>query len=311
MYLNLSTNDCSDMETKNDDYSRTQSEQNLSQSVLLDRRSSSYRLLRHNKNSCLLCYRSEKVRVSNEEDQSEQQKFKLDVLKHVERLANPVWTKQSKQALLHLKQRHFSNFQDVCLYSEVCNLMNSTGYRLSARRFLQELFLDLNFNELLNEDNEALKERLFTNRKVSPKPKSPVEKSQGDVLLVAASDSNRNVIKGFEIKEFSRSPEKNIKKLTYIHKKPVDLTDLKLTCSENKFPIKHSVNSVPQSGKSTLRSPDSCGVFTSDTSGVFSGDAMFVSPNQRVLSNSLDAGKRLVLEEESAPSKSTLHTDET
>jgi hypothetical protein len=36
-------------------------------------------------------------------------------------------------------------FQDVCLYSEVSHRLGSATYRLTARRFLQELFLDLQF----------------------------------------------------------------------------------------------------------------------------------------------------------------------
>lgn len=282
-HLQLSTN-CSGLALTNED-SGTQSEQNLSPtylSNLLDRRSSSYRLLRHNRKACLLCYRSERT-PTQEDDQNEQQKVKLDVLRHVERLANPVWTKQSKQALLHLKQRHYSNFQDVCLYSEVCNLMNSTGYRLSARRFLQELFLDLNFNELLAEHNQALKERIFTEKRLSPIPKEDVP-TDGTVVFVTASDSNRNVIKGFEIQS---SPEKE-----YVHKRSVDITDLKLTCSENKFPIKHSqVNFVPASVKSSVKSPDSFKSF------------MF-------LGNSLDSARR-TLSEDDPTQKPATQTDKT
>jgi rapamycin-insensitive companion of mTOR len=45
-----------------------------------------------------------------------------------------------------LKQQYPLVFQDVCLYSEVSHRMGSATYRLSARRFLQELFLDLQFD---------------------------------------------------------------------------------------------------------------------------------------------------------------------
>lgn len=67
------------------------------------------------------------------------------ILRHVQRMANPVWSKQSKMALLELKQKHGATYQDVCLYAEVCRALSANTYRLPARRFLQELFLDLRF----------------------------------------------------------------------------------------------------------------------------------------------------------------------
>lgn len=68
------------------------------------------------------------------------------ILRHVQRMANPVWSKQSKMALLELKQKHGAAYQDVCLYAEVCRALAANTYRLQARRFLQELFLDLRFD---------------------------------------------------------------------------------------------------------------------------------------------------------------------
>lgn len=68
------------------------------------------------------------------------------ILRHVQRMANPVWSKQSKMALLEMKQKHPSAFQDVCLYAEVCRLISNNTYRMFSRRFLQEIFLDLNFD---------------------------------------------------------------------------------------------------------------------------------------------------------------------
>merc|ERR1719188_1102522 len=58
--------------------------------------------------------------------------------------------------LLKLKQRFPSAFQDLCLYSEVCLMLASHSYRLSVRRFVQELFLDLNYNELHEEPRKLL-----------------------------------------------------------------------------------------------------------------------------------------------------------
>lgn len=73
------------------------------------------------------------------------------ILRHVQRMANPVWSKQSKMALLELKQKNPSVFQDICLYSEICLALSRNTYQLYARRFLQELFLDLDFECLIAE----------------------------------------------------------------------------------------------------------------------------------------------------------------
>lgn len=78
------------------------------------------------------------------------------ILRHVQRMANPVWSKQSKMALLEMKQKHPQSFQDICLYSEVCRALSSNTYRLYARRFLQELFLDLDFDTFNSESSDII-----------------------------------------------------------------------------------------------------------------------------------------------------------
>ncbi|XP_035785769.1 rapamycin-insensitive companion of mTOR-like [Anopheles albimanus] len=70
------------------------------------------------------------------------------ILRHVQRMANPVWSKQSCSALLDITQSHPAAFKDVCLYSEVCYLLSHNTFRLASRRFLQELFLDLDFGSI-------------------------------------------------------------------------------------------------------------------------------------------------------------------
>lgn len=90
-------------------------------------------------------------------------KLTANILYNVQRLANPVSAKQSKMALLELKQKHPASFQDICLYSEVCKTLGRWSYRMNARRFLQELFLDLDFESFHNEPLEiiARKEKEF------------------------------------------------------------------------------------------------------------------------------------------------------
>lgn len=88
------------------------------------------------------------------EDSNLPYRITTNILRHVHRIANPVWSKQSKMALLELKQKHPASFQDICLYSEVCKAQSSNTYRLNSRRFLQELFFDLDFSCFFTEAGE-------------------------------------------------------------------------------------------------------------------------------------------------------------
>ncbi|XP_049290189.1 rapamycin-insensitive companion of mTOR [Anopheles funestus] len=107
---------------------------------------------KHNRSQCVRCCRGKRVEDRwNPADLDDSGRPVLDdaiannVLRHVQRMANPVWSKQSRSVLLDIKQSHPYVFQDVCLYSEVCRLLGCNTYRLGSRRFLQELFLDLDF----------------------------------------------------------------------------------------------------------------------------------------------------------------------
>lgn len=75
----------------------------------------------------------------------------LAILINVQRCANPVLMKQAKMNLLELKQKHGEYFQDLCLYSEVLKAIGRNTYRQTSRRFLQELFLDIDFESLFRE----------------------------------------------------------------------------------------------------------------------------------------------------------------
>lgn len=109
-----------------------------------------------------------------------------NILRHVHRIANPVWSKQSKLALLELKQKHPASFQDICLYSEVCKAQSSNTYRLNSRRFLQELFFDLDFSSFFTEASEIAERKAFVNGTTS------ATMSDCDVVD-GASCSNSNI----------------------------------------------------------------------------------------------------------------------
>ncbi|KAK6640058.1 hypothetical protein RUM43_008335 [Polyplax serrata] len=89
---------------------------------------------------------------------SSQTKIRRDVLKHISRMCNPVWAKASEQSLLHFKQSHPNIFQDPCLYSSVCDILSNSACRVTARRFIQELFLDVSFLKVFEDAANVLEQ---------------------------------------------------------------------------------------------------------------------------------------------------------
>ncbi|KAK1119626.1 hypothetical protein K0M31_013046 [Melipona bicolor] len=104
---------------------------------------------------CLVCSHGK----SSSKDMIPEKDLKLQrkILRHAQRLANPVWYRNSRQTLLRLRQLHPEKFQDICLFSDVAVRLGSNTYRMPARRFLQELFLDSTFEALYVEAADVLK----------------------------------------------------------------------------------------------------------------------------------------------------------
>ena len=59
-------------------------------------------------------------------------------------------SKQAEVALVRLQRKWPEIFSDVCFYSDVCHLLSQFQFRSSSRRFIQELFTDLNYTEVIN-----------------------------------------------------------------------------------------------------------------------------------------------------------------
>ena len=78
-----------------------------------------------------------------------------EALKIISTLNATVGASKTEDTLLKMKQQSPVIFKDLCFYSEVCQLMCHFSFRLSSRRFLQELFMDVNF-EILAEDARSL-----------------------------------------------------------------------------------------------------------------------------------------------------------
>ncbi|XP_038056476.1 rapamycin-insensitive companion of mTOR-like isoform X1 [Patiria miniata] len=80
--------------------------------------------------------------------------IRKEVLRLVINLGSSVGMKAQEQGLLSLKEKFPSTFENVCLYSDVAYLLSNCSYRLSARRFIQELFQDLKYSLLFEEAKE-------------------------------------------------------------------------------------------------------------------------------------------------------------
>lgn len=74
----------------------------------------------------------------------ELEQIRKDILKYVTNLSGSVAYRPSENSLLEFKRSHGKVFQfDIGLYTEVCRRLATCNFRLHARRFLQELFLDI------------------------------------------------------------------------------------------------------------------------------------------------------------------------
>lgn len=149
----------------------------------------------------------------------------MEILKQVERLANPVWIKPARQALLHHKQQNPHLFQDICLYSEVCKVVAESTYRLGPRRLLQELFIDVNYEVFYSEPKliltrnreapavDAVKTQKFIQNLNNDKiiylnfvtEQRKAELSNANKNMVIASQTNRRVVCGFNVNKVGGS----------------------------------------------------------------------------------------------------------
>ncbi|XP_018577043.1 rapamycin-insensitive companion of mTOR isoform X2 [Anoplophora glabripennis] len=170
---------------------------------------------KHFKQSCLYCCQLEEL--ENPEEETTDQTVRAEVLRNVERLANPVWNKQVRSHLLRFKQREPHVFRDLCTYSEVCRMISETAYRLSTRRLLHELFFDVSFVGLYEMPQKMLESGV----------KRGSFQRAGTSVESASSERDR--------KSFSSdvsSPTESVK----------TLDSLKLIFNENKFPIRKNTN---------------------------------------------------------------------
>ncbi|CAJ1070974.1 rapamycin-insensitive companion of mTOR-like [Xyrichtys novacula] len=82
--------------------------------------------------------------------------LRKEVLRLIINLSSSVGTKNHETNLLTIKEKFPSAFDDVCLYSEVSFLLARCSFRLTSRRFIQELFQDVPFTPLYEEAESIL-----------------------------------------------------------------------------------------------------------------------------------------------------------
>ncbi|XP_033020602.1 rapamycin-insensitive companion of mTOR isoform X1 [Lacerta agilis] len=89
--------------------------------------------------------------------------LRKEVLRLVINLSSSVGTKGHETGLLTIKEKFPQAFDDICLYSEVSYLLAHCTFRLPSRRFIQELFQDVQFLQM-HEEAEAV---LATNQQTA------------------------------------------------------------------------------------------------------------------------------------------------
>ncbi|KAF4077564.1 hypothetical protein AMELA_G00209630 [Ameiurus melas] len=82
--------------------------------------------------------------------------LRKEVLRLVINLSSSVGTKGHETGLLTIKEKFPYAFDDICLYSEVSHLLAHCMFRLASRRFIQELFQDVQFIPLYEEAESIL-----------------------------------------------------------------------------------------------------------------------------------------------------------
>ncbi|KAI4899940.1 hypothetical protein NFI96_015470 [Prochilodus magdalenae] len=94
--------------------------------------------------------------------------LRKEILRLVINLSSSVGTKGNETGLLTIKEKFPCAFDDACLYSEVSFLLASCRFRLLSRRFIQELFLDVQFVPLFDEAEGVLSKPVEAVREDSP-----------------------------------------------------------------------------------------------------------------------------------------------
>ncbi|XP_029295437.1 rapamycin-insensitive companion of mTOR-like isoform X3 [Cottoperca gobio] len=95
-------------------------------------------------------------KVMSEDGPASRVLLRKEVLRLIINLSSSVGTKGHETGLLTIKEKFPYAFDDICLYSEVSHLLAHCMFRLTSRRFIQELFQDVQFMAMYEEAEAIL-----------------------------------------------------------------------------------------------------------------------------------------------------------
>lgn len=257
-------------------------------------------------------YSPESIRSDDSGNTNMPDRITNSILRNVTKMANPIMFKACRKILMELKQKFPQSFQDVCLYSEICKQMTQCSYRMYVRRFIQEIFLDLNYEELASGVEKILEtaQQRFTDVKQfsssnnsssstqspvnfsHPQPtlsmnslkihslKSPllasvyetsienlmdspprITKDEVDAVILRSPKTKKETSPGgstqvrAEVHAYRHSMESRVEQCEPLRRRRFNTLELDLSCTRNRFPIKHRSPSIdePLASSSLLR----------------------------------------------------------
>uniref|UniRef100_A0A8C9VQ69 RPTOR independent companion of MTOR, complex 2b n=1 Tax=Scleropages formosus TaxID=113540 RepID=A0A8C9VQ69_SCLFO len=105
---------------------------------------------------CCICHATDLCEDPLSDSITSRALLRKEILRLVVNLSSCVGTKSHEAGLLTIKEKFPSAFDDICLYSEVCCLLARCLFRLTSRRFIQELFQDVHFIQMYEEAEVVL-----------------------------------------------------------------------------------------------------------------------------------------------------------
>lgn len=299
----------------------------------------------------LMFYSPESVISDDSANTSMPDKISNTILKNVIKMANPIMFKACRKILMEIKQKYPESFQDICLYSEVCRNMSECSYRMSVRRFIQEIFLDLRFDAFNHGVESVLgvaqqrysEQKVLNNLKMLPLSPPTLQSSPTSVSHplppIAIPPHKLHALKSPPLASVYETSVENLEEsppqtastsdevdATVTLRLPVKLQlspggstqvkaevhrhselaggeslepvrrrrfytlELDLSCTKNKFPIKHRSPTGP-SATSTLRRPVSFNSGSAEAgslfkSGMYSSDQGFEASSRKAIVSS-------------------------
>jgi rapamycin-insensitive companion of mTOR len=139
------------------------------------------------------------------------------ILRNFQKMANPILFKTCRKILMELRQKYPQSFQDICLYSEVCKYMGICNYRMTVRRFIQEIFLDLNYDVFNNDIDLILnvaRQRLADQKLLDTSKTFPSTSSSSSSTSSPQSNTNSQILNVSNTQNYHTTPSASTASLT-------------------------------------------------------------------------------------------------